>query len=130
MNYCARRPFCVPAWETFDAAASAASGSELRKGPRGGGRDLEKIFEHVQMAEVAYLGRLGGKLESALWHGRRTDDACNPECHPADVGTRRARRSCRPPAHAAVSTGRCVISSAAAPGIYSTHAWEIEDRRL
>ena len=50
-------------WETFDAAASAASGSELRKGPRGGGRDLEKIVEHVQMAEVAYLGRLGGKLE-------------------------------------------------------------------
>jgi hypothetical protein len=51
-------------WETFDAAAQAAAGSELRKGPRGGGRDLEKIVEHVQMAEVAYLGRLGGKLEA------------------------------------------------------------------
>lgn len=51
-------------WKTFDAAAEAAHGRELRKGPRGGGRDLAKIVEHVHMAEAAYLSRLGGKLEA------------------------------------------------------------------
>jgi hypothetical protein len=48
-------------WKTLDAAAEAALGSELRKGPRGGGRELQQIVEHVRMAEEAYLGRLGGK---------------------------------------------------------------------
>jgi hypothetical protein len=50
-------------WKTLDAAAAAA-GHELRKGPRGGGRDLDKIMEHVLMAEAAYLGRIGGKLDT------------------------------------------------------------------
>ncbi len=30
-------------WTAFDATAEAAAGHELRKGPRGGGRDLDKI---------------------------------------------------------------------------------------
>ncbi len=47
-------------WKTLDAVAEAAAGSELRKGPRGGGRELEQIVEHVRSAEDAYLGRLGG----------------------------------------------------------------------
>src|SRR5690348_16494347 len=34
-------------WAAFDAAATAAGGVELRKGPRGGGRDLAKIVGHV-----------------------------------------------------------------------------------
>src|SRR5262249_11588653 len=41
-------------WQAFDAAVSAASGKELRKGPRGGGRDLEAIVLHVLGAEQAY----------------------------------------------------------------------------
>lgn len=49
-------------WETFDAAAAAAVGIELRKGPRGGGRDLEKITDHVLGAEQGYLGRLAWKV--------------------------------------------------------------------
>jgi hypothetical protein len=59
-------------WRSFEATAQAAEGKELRKGPRGGGRDLEGIVKHVQGAEVAYLGRLGGKVpgseqELSLW---------------------------------------------------------------
>lgn len=50
------------AWDTFDDAATAAGGVELRKGPRGGGRDLAKIVEHVRGAEDAYLGQLGSRL--------------------------------------------------------------------
>ena len=46
-------------WRAFDAATKAARGKELRKGPRGGGRDAEKIIRHVLGAEAAYLGQLG-----------------------------------------------------------------------
>jgi hypothetical protein len=48
-------------WMAFDAAVRAARGKELRKGPRGGGRDLDKIVRHVLDADGGYLARLGGK---------------------------------------------------------------------
>jgi hypothetical protein len=48
-------------WNAFDAAVRAAAGKELRKGPRGGGRELAKIAEHVLGAERSYLGRLAWK---------------------------------------------------------------------
>jgi hypothetical protein len=50
-------------WQTFDAAVLAAEGKELRKGPRGGGRDLEGIIRHVLEGEKAYLSQLGGSLK-------------------------------------------------------------------
>jgi hypothetical protein len=53
-------------WRSFDAAARAAEGKELRKGPRGGGRDLEGIIRHVEGAEQAYLSQLGGKIPGKL----------------------------------------------------------------
>src|SRR5690606_41090616 len=48
-------------WEAFAGAIAAAQGRELRKGPRGGGRDLEKIARHVLDAGLAYLKQLGWK---------------------------------------------------------------------
>ena len=50
-------------WKAFDAAADSAHGKALRKGPRGGGRELEKIVGHVRDVDVAYLNALGGKLK-------------------------------------------------------------------
>jgi hypothetical protein len=50
-------------WQAFDAAVQAASGKELRKGPRGGGRELEGIVAHVQGADTSYLKAVGWKLE-------------------------------------------------------------------
>lgn len=49
------------AWATFDAAAAKASGVSLRLGPRGGGRQVPKMVEHVREAEAAYLHQLGSK---------------------------------------------------------------------
>ncbi len=46
-------------WAAFDSAAAAAQGKELKKGPRGGGRDLEAIIDHVLGADIAYLKRIG-----------------------------------------------------------------------
>jgi len=53
-------------WRTFDLMARSAQGKELRLGPRGGGRNLEAIVQHVLGAEQAYLGRLGWKLEGSV----------------------------------------------------------------
>ncbi len=51
------------AWRTFDAAVEMAEGKELRKGPRGGGRDVQEIVRHLVDADGGYLGRIGVKLE-------------------------------------------------------------------
>ena len=55
----------LAAWRTFDAAAKGAEGVELRKGPRGGGRDLTKMRGHVFDAERSYLGAVGGESGKA-----------------------------------------------------------------
>jgi hypothetical protein len=49
------------AWAVFDEIAADAP-RQLRKGPRGGGRDTDKIIEHVLGAEGAYVRKLGLKL--------------------------------------------------------------------
>jgi hypothetical protein len=46
------------AWDLFDRVAAGAP-EELRKGPRGGGRDTSKIVEHVTGADEAYAAVLG-----------------------------------------------------------------------
>ena len=48
------------AWTVFDQVAAAAP-AELRKGPRGGGRDRDKMVAHVLDAEGAYFGKVGVK---------------------------------------------------------------------
>jgi hypothetical protein len=48
-------------WLAFDDAVGRAAGRELRKGPRGGGRDVGKIVDHVLEADRGYLARLAWK---------------------------------------------------------------------
>jgi hypothetical protein len=48
-------------WRVLDRVAAGAP-AELRKGPRGGGRDRDQIVEHVVGAEVAYARKLGLRL--------------------------------------------------------------------
>lgn len=52
-------------WQAFDSAVQRATGKALRKGPRGGGRDLEKIVRHVVEADQAYLRRLAWRQKGA-----------------------------------------------------------------
>lgn len=49
-------------WAAFDEAVAGAEGMELRKGPRGGGRELAAIVNHVVEADAAYLRKLGWKM--------------------------------------------------------------------
>jgi hypothetical protein len=48
-------------WAALDRAVAAAS-AELRKGPRGGGRDRDAVAAHVQEAERSYGRKLGVKV--------------------------------------------------------------------
>ncbi len=61
-------------WQAFDTAVRNASGKALRKGPRGGGRALQGIIQHVLGAERRYLAALGWKYRpreaAATWDER------------------------------------------------------------
>ena len=50
------------AWKYLDNVRAKAP-EELRKGPRGGGRNREKMYAHVLDAEVAYASAIGVKLK-------------------------------------------------------------------
>lgn len=52
-------------WRALDAAVERGRGKPLRTGPRGGGRQLDGIVEHVLGAEKAYLSQLGGKVSQS-----------------------------------------------------------------
>jgi hypothetical protein len=49
------------AWKTFDNVVKKAP-AELRKGPRGGGRDRDEILDHVLGAEAGYGYKVGLRL--------------------------------------------------------------------
>lgn len=58
-------------WAAFDAVAAGAP-AELRKGPRGGGRDTAKVVDHVRHAEQGYSAKAGVRLPgSTPWPERR-----------------------------------------------------------
>jgi hypothetical protein len=117
----------VASWETFDEAAITAHGKRLRLGPRGGGRSLAKIIDHMREAEEGYLGALGARPPKAV--------ASDPS------GSMERLRS------AFLATLRAVVGGEPIPEPRNTkkpwsprfavrrsawhaldHAWEIEDR--
>src|SRR5919107_1909263 len=69
-------------WQAFDGVVRAAEGKELRKGPRGGGRDSDGIVRHVLGADAAYLRRVAQTF--------RQDDGA-----PLDDELRRTRTATR-----------------------------------
>jgi hypothetical protein len=115
-------------WAKLDRAAEAAAGAELRKGPRGGGRELDAIIHHVLEADKAYLARLGGRYgktrdadPAAELAGVRQAifEAVASRVHGGEplLPTRRS---------GAVWTPRYAVRRSAWHAL--DHAWEIEDR--
>jgi hypothetical protein len=108
-------------WSAFDAAAAAAVGVELRKGPRGGGRDLDKIVGHVREADEAYLQGLGSKVPRAADSATLRKvilDALSARARgqsPADPN--KVKRLWSPRYHVRRAAWHLL-----------DHAWEIEDR--
>ena len=54
------------AWRAFDSAMKATASVELRKGPRGGGRDRDQVVAHVVSAEASYARKIGVKHPEPL----------------------------------------------------------------
>lgn len=112
-------------WATFDRVTAAAAGVTLRKGPRGGGRELDGIVAHVLEAEKAYLVRIGGQF--------RRSDAADDEM--AEVRRRAiaalAARVHDEPLPASHRGGTIWLSPyfvRRSAWHALDHAWEIEDR--
>ena len=53
-------------WAAFEEGAGAAP-AQLRKGPRGGGRDTAQIVAHVRDAEAMYARKMGLPRDNPLW---------------------------------------------------------------
>jgi hypothetical protein len=106
------------AWSAFDRVAAGAP-AELRKGPRGGGRDRDKMVGHVDEADWYYARELG------LRHKAPRDRAA-VEAIRASV-----LEVLREPSHGAPLAGRTWPQRYAARRIAwhaLDHAWEMEDR--
>jgi len=114
-------------WRAFDRAVSNAEGIELRKGPRGGGRETEQIVAHVLEADKAYLARLAWKYKAK-------------EGETAAEGLERTRRAILEALSAAVN-GQLPEKVPRGGALWRPryfirrvgwhvldHAWEIEDR--
>jgi hypothetical protein len=109
------------AWAVFDRVASA-SPAELRKGPRGGGRDRDKMLDHVLGAEAAYARKLGIK---------------HPQPRLGDAGAIAALRDDIVAALRGASDGSALVPKGWPPRYAARrvawhvldHAWEMQDRR-
>jgi hypothetical protein len=114
-------------WQALDAAARAALGKELRKGPRGGGRDLEGIIQHVQGADAAYVSSLGWKLkmDNQVDLGKALDQTRQAILE-ALVSAARGELPARGPRGGLHWTPRYFVRRSAWHVL--DHAWEIEDR--
>jgi hypothetical protein len=100
----------VASWRYFDAVVAAAP-AELRKGPRGGGRDRDAIVEHVREAERRYGAKSGARV---------------PPRSPWDVQRTIVAAALRAGAQGATWPARYAIRRCAWHVL--DHAWEIEDK--
>lgn len=107
-------------WVFLDEVVAGAP-SALRKGPRGGGRDRDKIVDHVLGAEVAYARKLGLRLRQPA-----IDDAGGvAELRGAILEVLRAARAPAPD----LEKGWPYRYAARRIAWHALdHAWEIEDR--
>jgi hypothetical protein len=96
-------------WAVLDTVVKA-SPAELRKGPRGGGRDRDKMVAHVGEAEAAYFAKVGVR-------GGREDFL---------AGLRAARQP-QPELRTKAWPWRYTARRVAWHAL--DHAWEMEDRR-
>jgi hypothetical protein len=118
----------VAAWRAVDEAAKDAAGRSLSTGPRGGGRSLERIVDHVREADVAYLAQLGAARP-------RSPQGATPGDEEASV-REAARMALRARALGDPVEHPNRVSKPWPPRYYVRraawhaldHAWEIEDR--
>lgn len=108
------------AWTVFDRVVNGAP-AELRKGPRGGGRDRDKIVDHVLAAECGYAPKLRLRLKEPA----RDDRAAIRANRAALLDAFRKGGDGKP-----LREGGWSARYAARRIVWHAmdHAWEIEDR--
>ncbi len=108
-------------WAIFDEVV-AASPLELRKGPRGGGRDRDGIRRHVIEAERAYARKIGVRHKPFEMNDLNALNAMRDEI---------AAVLSKPSAGAVLVPGGWNASYAIRRMAWHVvdHIWEIEDRR-
>jgi hypothetical protein len=100
-------------WDVLDDVVAAAP-AQLKKGPRGGGRDRDQIARHVAEAELSYARKLGIGLGSDLGAVRNA----LREVLGAPWDGRPYAEKAWPPRYAARRIAWHVLD----------HTWEIEDK--
>jgi len=108
------------AWIVFDRIAAAAP-AELRKGPRGGGRDRDKIVGHVIESDHYYAREVGVRLPQPS-----PDDRASVDAERRAILDVLARPSDGSPLADRKWTARYAARRIAWHAL--DHAWEIEDR--
>jgi hypothetical protein len=114
-------------WSAFDRIVETATGKELRKGPRGGGRELDGIVDHVIGAEGSYVAKLAAPRPKT--EGRDPQEAADEERTAVREALSRAVTHGLPekgPRGGAIWLPRYFVRRAAWHVL--DHAWEIEDR--
>jgi hypothetical protein len=114
-------------WSAFDRIVDDATGEELRKGPRGGGRELDAIVDHVLGAECSYVGKLATTRPKV--EGRDRREAAEEERAVVREALSRAVTEGLPekgPRGGSIWLPRYFVRRAAWHVL--DHAWEIEDR--
>jgi hypothetical protein len=107
-------------WTVFDRVASSAP-AELRKGPRGGGRDRDKMIAHVIESEWYYAREMGLREKQPDVNDRAAVDALREAM--LDILGRRSDGS---PLAGRKWPPRYAVRRTAWHGL--DHAWEMEDR--
>ena len=108
-------------WTILDRVVAKAPAA-LRKGPRGGGRDRDKIVDHVLDAEDAYAHKLGLRLARP----DRQDSAAVREFRAAIVAAVRAGANASP-----IDKNWPVRYAVRRTAWHALdHAWEIENRSV
>jgi hypothetical protein len=103
------------AWSVLERVAASAP-EELRKGPRGGGRDRSKILEHVSEGERGYAAAMGIAGASRMERDELRARLLEALDRPSDGSPMGGRKW--PPRYAARRLAWHVLD----------HAWEMEDR--
>jgi hypothetical protein len=108
------------AWTVSDEVVASAP-AHLRKGPRGGGRDRDAIYQHVVGAEQAYAGKVGVRVRQPS----RDDTAAIAAMREALLAVIRADRTGKPAREGGWAPRYCARRLA---WHALDHAWEIQDR--
>ena len=107
-------------WRKLDDVVARAP-AELRRGPRGGGRDRDKVYAHVISAEAAYARKIGVRHKVPS-----PDDADAVAALRTDIGA--ALVAARAPEPVVANGWLPRYAARRVAWHVLDHAWEIEDR--